>query len=41
MTSPNYLEIRKKLFDDRNKPRVNNKISFIDNPYLFFVIHFV
>ena len=29
------------LFRDRNKARVNNKILFIDNPYLFLTTRFV
>ena len=30
-----------KQFNDQNKPRVNNKRSFIDNPYLFLAVRFV
>ena len=30
-----------KLLNDRNKPTVNNKRSFIDNPYLFLTTCFV
>ena len=30
-----------KLFNDRNKPRVNKKRSFIDNPYFFGDAFFV
>ena len=41
MTSFNYLEIRNKVFNDRNKLRVNNKRSFINNSYLFLVTRFV
>ena len=29
-----------KLFNDRNKPRVSNKRSFINNPYLFLATCF-
>ena len=41
MTSFNYLEIRNKVFNDRNKLRVNNKRPFINNSYLFLVTRFV
>ena len=32
---------KKKLFNDRNKSRVNDKRSFISNPYLFMATHCV
>ena len=32
---------KKKLFNDRNKSRVNDKRSFISNPYLFMATRFV
>ena len=32
---------KKKLFNDRNKSRVNDKRSFISNPYLFMAMRFV
>ena len=32
---------KKKLFNDRNKSRVNDKKSFISNPYLFMATRFV
>ena len=36
-----FLTKKQKLFDDQNKPRVNNKWSFIDNPYLILTTCFV
>ena len=32
---------KKKLFNDRNKSRVNDKRSFINNPYLFMATRLV
>ena len=39
MRSSNCLKVRQIIFSDRNKPRANNRKSFIDNPYLFLVIY--
>ena len=38
---PSYVINNFKLFNDRNKPKVNKKRSVIDNTYLFLATRFV